>query len=72
MKFFKTGSEYRLELTRRNLTVLLAKLDDPISVRTLAKVSKHGYVEVVAVEDAAHYGDREPGFVYMPTSGETL
>lgn len=46
-----------VELTRRNLTVLLRKLDDPRSVRTILKDG----VAVRAVEDEEHYADREPG-----------
>lgn len=61
------GPPYRLELTRRNLMTLLAKLDDPISDRTL--IDPDELVMVVAVEDAEHYAERRPGFVYMPNSG---
>jgi hypothetical protein len=57
-----------LELTRRNLTTLLAKLDNPASARTL--IAPEGTIAVRAVEDAEHYADRAPGEVYMPTSGE--
>jgi hypothetical protein len=60
----------RLELTRRNLETLLAKLDDPASVRTLAD-GETGFA-VVAVENEAHYANREPGPIYMPSSGTTL
>lgn len=59
-----------LELTRRNLETLLAKLDDPNSKRTLIDPSNH--IAVVAVENDEHYSDRAPGGVYMPTSGEHL
>lgn len=55
-----------VELTRRNLTALLEKLDDPCSARTL--ISPDGLVAVKAVEDAEHYTDRPPGPVY--TNGE--
>lgn len=57
-----------LELTRRNLTALLDKLDDPASRRTLTDPDNN--IRVTAVEDAEHYSDRPPGEVYMPTSGE--
>lgn len=69
---FTPGDETRphvVELTRRNLLALLAKLDDPRSQRTL--VDGCGGVAVVAVEDADHYADRAPGQVYMPGTGET-
>lgn len=58
----------RLELTRRNLETLLAKLDDPQSARTL--IDGETGLLVVAVEDDEHYSDRAPGMVYMPASGE--
>lgn len=57
-----------VELTRRNLETLLAKLDDEASSRTL--VSPGDRVRVRAVENEAHYSERGPGVVYMPTSGE--
>lgn len=62
-----------LELSRRNLEALLAKLDDPASARTLLSPGGPGdpVIAVRAVEDAEHYSDRAPGAVYMPTSGET-
>lgn len=50
-----------LELTRRNLIVLLTKLDDPTSARTL--LDGDNLIAVTAVEDADHYADREPGEV---------
>jgi len=57
-----------LELTRRNLETLLAKLDDPLSARTL--LDPDWKILAKAVEDGEHYSDRPPGVVYMPTSGE--
>lgn len=48
-----------LELTRRNLTVLLAKLDDVGSARTILDPDRVLYVR--AVEDEEHYRDRAPG-----------
>jgi hypothetical protein len=57
-----------LELTRRNLQALLDKLDDPASVKTL--IDKDNRIAVIAVDDDAHYSDRQPGEVFMPTSGE--
>jgi hypothetical protein len=59
-----------IELTRRNLEILLAKLDDPASARTILD-GETGF-RVTAVENDAHYFDRAPGEMYMPTSGETL
>ncbi len=59
-----------VELTERNLNALLAKLSDPLSVRTL--VDGENRVAVRAVPDEAHYADRDPGQMYMPTSGEYL
>lgn len=59
-----------LELTRRNLEALLAKLDDPRSRRTL--VDGDDRIAVRAVENDDHYKTRPPGLVYMPSSGELL
>lgn len=59
-----------VELTRRNLIALLTKLDDPLSSRSL--IDSEGLIAVRAVEDSAHYADREPGVVYMPSSNEYL
>lgn len=59
-----------LELTRRNLETLLAKLEDPLSERTL--VVPGGFLSVRAVENDEHYADRAPGEVFMPSTGETL
>ena len=55
-----------LELTRRNLETLLAKLGDPNSVRTL--IDGEGRIAVRAVENEEHYRDRAPGITY--TNGE--
>jgi len=52
-----------VELTRRNLTVLLAKLDDAASSRTIIDTSRS--VAVRAVEDDAHYANREPGPMWV-------
>lgn len=72
MKFIpdEIGAMHTLELTRHNLQVLLAKLDDPLSKRTL--IDPDWMIRVVAVENEQHYSGREPGEVYMPTSGERL
>jgi len=56
-----------LELTRRNLETLLAKLDDPNSERVLIDGDQR--IAVKAVENDEHYKTRQPGPVYMPTSG---
>ncbi|AEL98064.1 hypothetical protein EUREKA_46 [Mycobacterium phage Eureka] len=59
-----------LELTRRNLETLLKKLGDPLSARTL--LAPGGDIYVRAVEDDEHYGEREPGPIYMPSTGERV
>jgi hypothetical protein len=61
---------HHLELTRRNLTTLLAKLDDPLSARSL--MDGEGRVVVTAVEDDAHYSNRAPGTIFMPSTGEYI
>lgn len=77
-----------IELTRRNLQILLAKLDDRLSNRTFVN---DGYAvravedlpdpgltliadghAVHAVENEAHYSDRDPGLMYMPSTGEYI
>jgi hypothetical protein len=50
-----------VELTRRNLEVLLAKLDDPNSERTI--LCPHLWVR--AVENDEHYSDRPPGVMFV-------
>ena len=50
-----------IELTRRNLEILLAKLADPNSARTIIKTDTIGTIVVHAVEDKEHYSDRPPG-----------
>lgn len=70
MKFIEGAETHVVELTRRNLETLLAKLDDPASERTL--VAPGGRVAVKAVENNEHYANRPPGAVYMPTTGTTL
>lgn len=72
------GNPPTVELTRRNLSVLLQKLDDPLSHAAIAKDGI--YVRAVEgeeflvkpVEDEEHYSDREPGPMYMPSSGVTV
>lgn len=53
------GTMAVLELSRRNLEVLLAKLDDPTSVKTI--LAPTGEIAVVAVENEEHYSERTPG-----------
>ncbi|MCH9734098.1 MAG: hypothetical protein K0U78_06030 [Actinomycetia bacterium] len=43
---------------------MLAELGTPGATVNVAGV------QVVSVEDAAHYADRAPGVVYMPSTGE--
>ncbi len=62
--------EHRIELTRRNLEILLAKLDDPLSARTIADGTT-GF-RITAVENDAHYATRPAGEMYMPSIGEWL
>ena len=70
MKFIATteAGMPMLELTRRNLQALLDKLDDPKSARMIVAPGRE--IAVRAVEDEEHYGDRVPGIVFMPSSGE--
>lgn len=71
MKYIETPGSYglpTLELTRRNLETLLAKLGDPNSARTL--LDGENNIAVTAVENEAHYADRAPGIVL--TNGEYL
>lgn len=75
MEFVNHGDDrYTLELSRRNLEILLAKLDDPLSARTITKLGADfkSRVTVKAVENEEHYSDRQPGEMYMPSTGETL
>lgn len=59
-----------IELTRRNLTALLAKLDGhpPDSACTLVAPTSDGPYAVKAVEDAEHYGARKPGPLHASTA----
>lgn len=69
MKYIE-NSDYGVpvvELSRRNLLSLLAKLDDPLSVRTL--IDGDNRLAVRAVPDEEHYSDRPPGAIYMPSEG---
>jgi len=64
----RNGDPPVVELTRRNLVSLLAKLDDPLSYRTL--VDGEHKIAVRAVEDDEHYDERPPGTIYMPSTRE--
>lgn len=66
----REGYVVGIELTRRNLEILLLKLDDPASAREI-RDGETGFA-VKAVENDEHYADRAPGEMYMPTSGRTL
>ena len=71
------STTFHLELTRRNLEGLLAKLDDPHSAATLTKTDEqeegwYSHIHVKAVENEEHYADRPAGVMYMPSTGEYL
>lgn len=71
MKYIENEGDYPIvELTRRNLNILLEKLDDPLSVRTI--IDGEGRIAVRAVENEAHYADRQSGVMYMPTTNQIL
>lgn len=70
MKFIEDEYRHIIELSRRNLTTLLAKLDDPLSNKTL--IAPGDRIMVKAVADEEHYASRPPGEIYMPSSGETI
>jgi len=63
MKYIKPekGRLPILELTRRNLLTLLAKLEDPTSKQTV--IDEDRMIAVRAVPDDAHYTTRQPGEV---------
>lgn len=56
------AAERVIELTRSQLSDLL---DEPGSTVTVDDIT------VVSVADSAHYSERPPGRVYMPSSGES-
>lgn len=58
-----------VELTRDELQTLVAGLEDPTSGNIDMPVSQ-GTIVVRAVDDDAHYRNRAPGVVWMPSSGE--
>lgn len=59
-----------VELSRHNLEVLLAKLDDPQSLCTI--VDGNERIAVRAVENTEHYTDRAPGRMLMPSTGKIV
>jgi len=66
MKLLTGGTVPIVELTRRNIEVLLAKLGDPESQRTLVLTEDGREVCAVrAVENDEHYADREPGIMFL-------
>jgi hypothetical protein len=72
MKFIPKSEDNhypRVELTRRNLTTLLAKLDEDTSERTIMQLGP-APIMVTAVEDAEHYSDRPAG--PMLVNGEII
>jgi hypothetical protein len=63
----ESQTHVELRLSRRNLQVLLAKLDGhpPGSACTLERDDGSGVVfRVIAEQDREHYGDRAPGDVH--------
>lgn len=70
MKYIACGEELQIptvELTRRNLMVLLAKLDGHPLDSACTIVDSERRIAVQAVEDAEHYADREPGRMHDDT-----
>lgn len=74
MKYIEAAeNEYDLplvELTRRNLEVLLAKLDDSLSKRTIIDCDHR--IAVRAVENDEHYAHRQPGVMVLPQTGKVI
>lgn len=58
-----------VELTRDELQTLVAGLDNPTSGNIDMPVIR-GAIVVRVVDDDAHYRNRAPGVVWMPSSGE--
>ena len=58
-----SGGSVKVTLSRRNLLTLLAKLDEPTSMRTLYRKfhDSSSFLVVQAEEDEEHYKDRTPG-----------
>lgn len=62
------GQIIGVELTRRNLETLLAKLDG-FPANSKGQIYKDGFC-VQAVENAEHYTDRPPGSVHPDTEAK--
>lgn len=60
-----------VELTRAELQTLLAALDSPLQEGPMRTLDR-GDLLVRAVADEAHYRDRPPGVLRMPSSGELM
>jgi hypothetical protein len=56
----------QIELSRRNLVALLFALDSGEIEPTLSRLTSDGFIQVRAVANDEHYGDRTPG--WMPTA----
>jgi hypothetical protein len=69
MKYLERGELQipTVELTRRNLKSLLAKLDGFPHESMCTIVDPDDRIAVKAVEDSAHYSDREPGPMIQET-----
>jgi hypothetical protein len=70
MKYILTGNETGLptvELTRRNLLALLAKLDGNPPNSKCTIIDPQEKVAVKAVENEEHYFDRDPGPMHLET-----
>ena len=63
------AAEGVIELTRDELQSLVAGLDNPTPADTDMPASQ-GAVVVRGLDDVAHYRDRAPGVVWMPTREE--
>lgn len=66
MKYIEGGPP-TVELTRRNLLSLLAKLDGHPVGSTCTLIDPDNRIAVKAVEDSEHYADRAPGPVHSDT-----
>jgi hypothetical protein len=64
MKIVESASGMiRVELSRRNLEVLLAKLDEPGSICSILSPCRTAII--VAVDNDEHYSDRNPGVMLV-------
>ena len=71
-EILSTCSNVHLYLTRKNLETLLAKLDNPLSARTIIKsdtvhpiypLTGASYVTITALENEEYYTDRDAGIM---------